>query len=80
MTNKELVLSMLIELSTKEISEAQNPDSFDERVGVVRQGGVIALNVRFELERKIGKAVITSLNAQNMLRLQEGEEIAGEEI
>lgn len=75
-----MVLSMLIELSTKEISEAQNPDSFDERVGVARQGGAIALNVRLELERKTGKAIITSLNAQNVLRLQEGEEITGEEI
>ncbi len=75
MTNKELVLSMLIELSTKEISEAQNPDSFDERVSVARQCGAIALNVRLELERKTGKAIITSLNAQNVLRLQEGKKL-----
>jgi hypothetical protein len=38
MTNKELVLNMLAELSTKEISEVQNPESFDEHIDVAKQG------------------------------------------
>lgn len=73
MTNKELVLSMLAELSTKEISEAQNPESFDEHMDTARQGGTIALNARAELERKTGKSVVSPLNAKNMLGLQSGE-------
>ena len=64
MTNKELVLSMLAELSTKEISEAQNPECFDEHVNVAKQGGAIALNAKLELERKTGKSVISPLNAK----------------
>ena len=73
MTNKELVLSMLAELSTKEISEVQNPESFDEHMDVAQQGGTIALNTRLELEKKTGKPVITSLNAKDVLGLQEGK-------
>lgn len=73
MTNKELVLNMLAELSTKEISEVQNPESFDEHIDVARQGGTIALNARMELEKKTGKAVVSRLNAKDVLGLESGE-------
>lgn len=73
MTNKELVLNMLAELSTKEISEVQNPESFDEHRDVAKQGGTIALNARLELEKKTGKPVVTPLNAKDVLGLQSGE-------
>ncbi len=73
MTNKELVLNMLAELSTKEISEVQNPESFDEHIDVAKQGGTIALNARLELEKKTGKSVVTPLNAKDVLGLQSGE-------
>lgn len=59
MTNKGLVLNMLAELSTKEISEVQGPESFKEHMDVAQQGGTIALNARLELERKTGKPVVT---------------------
>ncbi len=72
MTNKELVLSMLAELSTKEISEVQNPECFDEHVNVAKQGGAIALNAKLELEKKTGKSVVSPLNAKNILGLQPG--------
>ncbi len=72
MTNKELVLSMLAALFTKEISEAQNPECFDEHVNVAKQGGAIALNAKLELERKTGKSVVSPLNAKNILGLQPG--------
>ncbi len=72
MTNKELVLSMLAELSTKEISEAQNPECFDEHVNVAKQGGAIALNAKLELEKKTGKSVVSPLNVKNILGLQPG--------
>ncbi|WP_455673589.1 BRO-N domain-containing protein [Phocaeicola sp.] len=74
MTNKELVLNMLAELSTKEISEATDPDSFGEHVEVARQGATVARNARLELEEKTGKPVITSLNAKKILSLQQGKE------
>ena len=52
MTNKELVLNMLAELSTKEISEANNPESFIEHMDIAHQGGEVARNARLELETK----------------------------
>ncbi len=65
MTNKELVLNMLAELSTKEISEATDPNSFAEHKTVAKQGGEVALNARLELEKKTGKKVISPLNAKD---------------
>lgn len=71
MTNKELVLNMLAELSTKEISEATDPDSFDEHVDVAQQGATVARNARLELEEKTGQPVVTPLNAKNILSLKQ---------
>ena len=55
MTNTELVLNMLAELSTKRISEATNPEAMDEHAEVAKQGGEIARNARLELEAKTGE-------------------------
>ena len=82
MTNKELVLNMLAELSTKEISEAIGPDSFDEHSEVARQGATVARNARLELEEKTGQPVVTPLNAKNIQSLQQDKkenEKTGEE-
>lgn len=65
MTNKELVLNMLAELSTKEISEVSSPETFNEHMDIAQQGGEIARNARLELEAKTGKKVISPLNAQS---------------
>ncbi len=65
MTNKELVLNMLAELSTKEISEATVPDTFHEHKQTAQQGGEVARNARLELEAKTGKKVVSPLNARN---------------
>ena len=73
MTNRELVLNMLAELSTKDISESQNPDTFGEHMDVARQGGEIARHARMELEAKTGKPVVTSLNAKQALKLKENQ-------
>ncbi|EID84379.1 BRO family protein [Treponema sp. JC4] len=64
MTNKELVLNMLAELSTKEISESTNPESFSDHIQNAVDGATIAKNARIELEQKTGKAVVTPLNAR----------------
>jgi hypothetical protein len=66
MTNRELVLNMLAEISTKDISVATNPDTLREHAEVARQGGQIARNARLELEQKTGQKVVTSLNAKNI--------------
>ncbi|MFZ4724433.1 MAG: Bro-N domain-containing protein [Paludibacter sp.] len=75
MTNKELVLNMLAELSTKEISEVVQPDTFDEHIDVAYQGGNIARNARLELEQRTGKAVVSPLNAKAVLVKQKNKEL-----
>ncbi len=67
MTNTELILNMLAEASTKDISEAINPKSFEESREVAQQGGNVAKVARAELEAKTGKKVVTSKNAKNLL-------------
>lgn len=65
MTNKELVINMLAELSTTEISKSRNPENMDEHKRIAKEGGQIAKNARVQLEKKTGKKVVTSLNAKN---------------
>ena len=72
MTNKELVLNMLAELSTKEISEAQNPISFDDHMDIARRGGNVAKEARLRLEQETSKPVVTPLNAKHILGLDNG--------
>lgn len=67
MTNTELILNMLAEASTKDISQAVSPKTFEESKEVAKQGGNIAGNARKELEAKTGKKVVTELNAQTFL-------------
>ena len=74
MTNKELVLNMLAELSTKEISENRNPETFSEHMHIAQEGGEIARNARMELEEKTGKAVISPMNAKDGLLLNKKED------
>jgi len=64
MTNLELVLNMLAEATTKEISSERKPKSFIENKIIANQGGTIAGNARKEIEEKSGKKVISSLNAK----------------
>ncbi len=67
MTNTELILNMLAEASTKDISQAVNPTSFEESKTVANQGGNVAKVALKELEAKTGKKVVSSLNANNIL-------------
>ncbi len=67
MTNTELVLNMLAELSTKKISESSNPDTLNEHAQVAKQGGEVARNARKELEAKTGQKVISPVNAKKGL-------------
>jgi hypothetical protein len=67
MTNTELILNMLAEASTKDISAAIGPKDFEESKVVAQQGGHVAKVARQELEAKTGKKVVTSLNAKDVL-------------
>ncbi|MBK5194455.1 MAG: Bro-N domain-containing protein [Proteiniphilum sp.] len=73
MTNTELILNMLAEASTKDISTATNPKDFEESKKVAKQGGNVAKVARKELEAKTGKNVVTSLNAKTALQLNDGD-------
>ncbi len=69
MTNTELILNMLAEASTKDISQALQPKDFEESKEIAKQGGTIAGNARKELEQKTGKKVVSPLNAKTVLSI-----------
>ena len=69
MTNLELVLNMLAEATTTEISKEKKPKNFVENKIIARQGGTIAGNTRKAIEAKTGKKIVSNLNAK---RLREG--------
>ena len=71
MTNTELILNMLAEASTKDISAAVKPNDFEESKKVAKQGGNVARVARKELEAKTGKKVVTSISAKTALQLKE---------
>ena len=71
MTNLELVLNMLAEATTSEISKAEKPIGFDESLHIARRGGAVAGNTRKEIEKEVGKSVISSANAKKPELLDE---------
>lgn len=71
MTNLELVLNMLAEATTTEISKEKKPITFDENQTIAKQGGTIAGNTRKEIEEKTGKSVVTSKNAKQIKLIEE---------
>ncbi len=75
MTNLELVLNMLAEATTTEISKEKKPKNFTENQKIAKQGGTIAGNTRKEIEAKTGKKVVTSLNAKTVLKGKDKKQI-----
>ena len=67
MTNLELVLNMLAEATTNEISKEKKPKTFAENKKIANQGGTIAGNTRKEIEEKTGKKVISPISAKKLL-------------
>ncbi|ADC46608.1 hypothetical protein mru_0757 [Methanobrevibacter ruminantium M1] len=65
MTNAELVINMLGELATTEISKTENPGGFEESKHVAKRGGNIAGNARKELEANTGRKVLSKANAKD---------------
>ena len=73
MTNTELILNMLAEASTKDISVAVEPKNFDESKKVAKQGGNVAKVALKELESKTGRKVVSPLNAKKALGIDEAK-------
>lgn len=70
MTNLELVLNMLAEVSTTAISKSKEPETFSENLSVAKEGGAVAKNARSDIEKRIGKSVISPLNATDKPALE----------
>ena len=69
MSDLELVLNMLAEATTTELSKAHNPQTFEENRDIAKRGGKYAGNTRKEIEADIGKPVITPKNATELNRV-----------
>lgn len=74
MTNLELVLNMLAEATTTEISKEKEPETFEENKTIAKQGGTIAGNTRREIEEKTGKKVISGTSARKNLNNKKEEQ------
>jgi hypothetical protein len=70
MTNLELVLNMLAEASTTEISKEKHPNTFDENAKVAKKGASVAAAARQKLELESGKKVVSKLNAKNLKSIE----------
>lgn len=75
MTNEELVLNMLAELSTTSITKAKDPQSFEENMQCAADGGNVARVAREELEAKTGKSVVSPLSAKKFFESQKVREL-----
>ncbi|MEK6941085.1 MAG: BRO family protein [Nanoarchaeota archaeon] len=70
MTNLELVLNMLAEATTTELSKKENPAKFEDSKNIAIRGGTIAGNTRIDIEKQLGDSIITQKNAKdNLLNL-----------
>ncbi len=70
MTNIELVLNMLAEVTTTAISRQKQPTTFTESKTIAREGGQVAKNARTDIEERLGQTVISPLNASNKPALE----------
>ena len=70
MTNMELVLNMLAEVTTTAISKTREPETFDESKRIAVEGGTVASDARKNIEQRVGHSVISSANATDKLALE----------
>ena len=70
MTNMELILNMLAEATTTELSKKENPSEFDESKKIAVRGGTVAGNTRRDIEKQLGNGIVSPKNAKdNLLEL-----------
>lgn len=67
MSNLELVLNMLAEASTTEISKKKQPKGLEENKGIARKGVTAAKKARLEIEKQTGEAIVSANNSRNLL-------------
>ena len=70
MTNIELVLNMLAEVTTTAISRQEQPDTFEQSKTIAKRGGSVAKNARTDIERQLGQTVVSPLNASDKQALE----------
>jgi BRO family, N-terminal domain len=75
MTNMELVLNMLAEATTTEISKEKKPETFDKNKEVAKEGGTIAGNTRKAIEAKTGKKIVSSQNAKQLKAAKDNKKL-----
>ena len=68
MTNTELILNMLAETATTDLSKEQNPETFEENMNVAQKGGNVARSARTALEKELGHSVVSPLSAKKYLK------------
>jgi len=76
MTNLELVLNMLAEATTTELSKKENPKRFDDSKKIAIRGGTVAGNTRRDIEKQLGKSIVSPKNAKdNLLELSQNKNL-----
>ena len=75
MTNVEITLNMLAEASATELSQQENPQGFAESAGVARRGGKVAQTARQQLEKELGRSVVSRKNAKSLAAREEQKRI-----
>ena len=75
MTNLELVLNMLAEATTTEISKNEDPKTFPENKNVAKRGGTIAGNTRIDIEKQLKRSVVTTKNAKDDIKKLDSDRI-----
>ena len=68
MSNLELVLNMLAEASTTEISKKKQPEGLEKNKDVARKGGTAARKARLEIEKQTGESIVSSNNSKKQLK------------
>ena len=74
MTNTELILNMLAETATTDLSKEQNPETFEENMNVAQKGGNVARSARTALEKELGHSVVSPLSMKKYLKSTLGDE------
>ena len=67
MTNTELILNMLAEAATTDLSKSEQPATFEQNAQVAHRGGKVAREARLALEKELGKSIISPMNAKKYL-------------
>ncbi len=75
MTNLELVLNMLAEATTTEISKKNNPKTFDDNLKIAKKGGEIAGNTRKEIEAQTGVKIVSPVNVKSLKAAKENKNL-----